>query len=202
MNNPLYRWIVFAAYFFRVKFWCCTGWFTCRTTTRATAWWTPTSRWRGTCPATSTSSTWGPWLRWVWNITKKWFLQISDLVSFQTPDLVFLWFVWCFQPPKSSTGNGANPSDKVALVLHRQVIKLKHQCQIKQDSKRSPCMQFLVFGLIVRTKLLQGFTSCYRPLGMTCSTNGGKISVDELFPELFRWFNLVPRTFQVICSMF
>jgi len=53
-------------------------------------------------------------------------------------------------PPKSSTGNGANPSDKVALVLHRQ-----------------------------------GFTSCFRPLGMTCSTNGGKISVDELFPELF-----------------
>jgi len=53
-------------------------------------------------------------------------------------------------PPKSSTGNGANPSDKVALVLHRQ-----------------------------------GFTPCYRPLGMTCSTNGGKISVDELFPELF-----------------
>jgi len=53
-------------------------------------------------------------------------------------------------PPKSSSGNGANPSDKVALVLHRQ-----------------------------------GFTSCFRPLGMTCSTNGGKISVDELFPELF-----------------
>ena len=36
----------------------------------------------------------------------------------------------------------------------------------------------------------QGFTSCFRPLGMTCSTNGGKISVDELFPELFRWIYL------------
>jgi len=31
----------------------------------------------------------------------------------------------------------------------------------------------------------QGFTSAYRPLGMTCATNGGKISMDELFPELY-----------------
>jgi len=31
----------------------------------------------------------------------------------------------------------------------------------------------------------QGFTAAYRPLGMTCSTNGGKISLDEMFPELF-----------------
>ena len=31
----------------------------------------------------------------------------------------------------------------------------------------------------------QGFTAAYRPLGMTCSTNGGKISLDEIFPELF-----------------
>ena len=60
------------------------------------------------------------------------FVQISDLVSFQTADFIFLWFVWCFQPPKSSTGNGANPSDKVALVLHRQVLKPKYQFQIIQ----------------------------------------------------------------------
>ena len=31
----------------------------------------------------------------------------------------------------------------------------------------------------------QGFTAAYRPLGMTCATNGGKISLDEIFPELF-----------------
>jgi len=31
----------------------------------------------------------------------------------------------------------------------------------------------------------QGFTAAYRPLGMTCATNGGKISMDELFPELY-----------------
>ena len=111
------------------------------------------------------------------------FLQISDLANSQTADFVFHWFVWCFQPPKSSTGNGANPSDKVALVLHRQVLNLKYQFQINSDSRMKPLlMQFLVICF------LQGFTSCYRPLGMTCSTNGGKISVDELFPELFRWF--------------
>lgn len=52
--------------------------------------------------------------------------------------------------PKLSSGNSMTPSDKSALVVHRQ-----------------------------------GFTSCYRPLGMTCSTNGGKISMDELFPELY-----------------
>jgi len=52
--------------------------------------------------------------------------------------------------PKSSMGNLPSPSDKAALVLHRQ-----------------------------------GFTSCHRPLGMTCSTNGGKISLDDLFPELY-----------------
>jgi len=53
-------------------------------------------------------------------------------------------------PPSSSSGSTANPSDRAALVVHRQ-----------------------------------GFTSCYKPLGMTCSTNGGRISVDELFPELY-----------------
>merc|ERR1712173_282996 len=31
----------------------------------------------------------------------------------------------------------------------------------------------------------QGFTAAYRPLGMTCATNGGKINLDELFPELY-----------------
>jgi len=31
----------------------------------------------------------------------------------------------------------------------------------------------------------QGFTSCYKPVGLTCSTNGGKISVELLFPELY-----------------
>lgn len=31
----------------------------------------------------------------------------------------------------------------------------------------------------------QGFNACYKPIGMTCSTNGGKISVENLFPELF-----------------
>lgn len=31
----------------------------------------------------------------------------------------------------------------------------------------------------------QGFNGCYKPMGMTCSTNGGKISLEELFPELF-----------------
>merc|ERR1719244_1500627 len=42
------------------------------------------------------------------------------------------------------------PSDKTALIVHRQ-----------------------------------GFTSCYRPVGMTCSTNGGKMNLDEMFPQLF-----------------
>jgi len=31
----------------------------------------------------------------------------------------------------------------------------------------------------------QGFTAAYRPVGMTCSTNGGKLSMDGLFPELY-----------------
>ncbi len=31
----------------------------------------------------------------------------------------------------------------------------------------------------------QGFNGCYKPVGMTCSTNGGKISMEELFPELY-----------------
>ncbi|TRY68325.1 hypothetical protein TCAL_04678 [Tigriopus californicus] len=31
----------------------------------------------------------------------------------------------------------------------------------------------------------QGFNGCYKPVGMTCSTNGGKISLEELFPELY-----------------
>lgn len=31
----------------------------------------------------------------------------------------------------------------------------------------------------------QGFTAAYRPIGMTCSTNGGKMNLDELFPELY-----------------
>ena len=189
---------------------CCTGWSTCRTTTRATAWWPRTSRWRGTCPATSTSSTSGPWLRWVF--------RKSAISKF--PDCWFHFPLIRFQPPKSSTGNGANPSDKVALVLHRQVLNLKYQFQSNSHSrirmkpfsaiffsafqdqllfKIDPFSAFqdqLFAGLYVKidlfllfkTNFSQGFTSCFRPLGMTCSTNGGKISVDELFPELFRWF--------------
>lgn len=31
----------------------------------------------------------------------------------------------------------------------------------------------------------QGFNGCYKPVGLTCSTNGGKISVEELLPELY-----------------
>lgn len=31
----------------------------------------------------------------------------------------------------------------------------------------------------------QGFNGCYKPVGMTCSTNAGKVSLEELFPELY-----------------
>eukprot|EP00095_Tigriopus_kingsejongensis_P010888 maker-scaffold1216_size55193-snap-gene-0.9 protein:Tk10888 transcript:maker-scaffold1216_size55193-snap-gene-0.9-mRNA-1 annotation:"alpha-mannosidase 2" len=31
----------------------------------------------------------------------------------------------------------------------------------------------------------QGFNGCYKAVGMTCGTNGGKISLEELFPELY-----------------
>lgn len=31
----------------------------------------------------------------------------------------------------------------------------------------------------------QGFNGCYKPVGMTCATNGGKVSLEELFPELY-----------------
>lgn len=31
----------------------------------------------------------------------------------------------------------------------------------------------------------QGFNSCYRPIGLTCSTSGGKVSLEELFPNLY-----------------
>ena len=31
----------------------------------------------------------------------------------------------------------------------------------------------------------QGFNGCYKPVGMQCSTNGGKVSLEELYPELF-----------------
>ena len=48
---------------------------------------------------------------------------------------IFFWFLWCFQPPKSSSGNGANPSDKVALVLHRQVAKITISDQLNKKQK-------------------------------------------------------------------
>ena len=114
------------------------------------------------------------------------FSQIQDhslLILFPSDSFDIL------QPPKSSSGNGANPSDKVALVLHRQVFKLKHQLYQNPDflMKTEEGRQCKEFSFIT---VQQGFTSCFRPLGMTCSTNGGKISVDELFPELFRWIYL------------
>jgi len=31
----------------------------------------------------------------------------------------------------------------------------------------------------------QGFNSCYKPVGLTCSTNGGKISLEGMLPQLF-----------------
>ena len=31
----------------------------------------------------------------------------------------------------------------------------------------------------------QGFNGCYKPVGMQCSTNGGKVSLEQLYPELF-----------------
>jgi hypothetical protein len=71
------------------------------------------------------------------------------------------------QPPKLGSGGAVAPTDRSALVLHRQV--------------RTGAMAWWLY------RGLQGFTSCYRPLGMSCATNGGKISIDELFPELYRF---------------
>ncbi|XP_023340187.1 alpha-mannosidase 2 isoform X2 [Eurytemora carolleeae] len=31
----------------------------------------------------------------------------------------------------------------------------------------------------------QGFNSCYKPVGLTCQTSGGKVSLDEMFPTLY-----------------
>jgi len=30
-----------------------------------------------------------------------------------------------------------------------------------------------------------GFNSCYRPIGLTCQTSGGKVSLDDMFPRLY-----------------
>lgn len=31
----------------------------------------------------------------------------------------------------------------------------------------------------------QGFNGCYKPVGMTCNTNSGRVSLEEIFPELY-----------------
>ena len=72
--------------------------------------------------------------------------------------------------------NSFSPVDK-DLPCDIHVINLR--TMLSSPAKLTPSDQA---ALVLHR---QGFTAAYRPLGMTCATNGGKINLDELFPELY-----------------
>ena len=72
--------------------------------------------------------------------------------------------------------NSFSPVDK-DLPCDIHVVNLR--TMMASASKMTPSDQS---ALVLHR---QGFTAAYRPIGMTCATNGGKINLDELFPELF-----------------
>jgi len=59
------------------------------------------------------------------------------------------------------------------LNLRTLTSSTLHKENVKPDNKAA---------LIVHR---QGFNACYKPIGMTCSTNGGKINVEQILPELY-----------------
>ena len=76
----------------------------------------------------------------------------------------------------SSLGKVYQPMDKnLACDIH--VINLRTMMRGASALKPSDNVALMLHR--------QGFNGCYKPIGMTCSTNGGKVSLEEVFPELF-----------------
>ena len=76
----------------------------------------------------------------------------------------------------STLKNSFTPVDK-DLPCDIHIVNLR--TMMSSASKMTPSDQS---ALVLHR---QGFTAAYRPIGMTCSTNGGKMNLDELFPELY-----------------
>ena len=68
------------------------------------------------------------------------------------------------------------PMDKdLACDIH--VVNLRTMMKISSTLKPSNNVALILHR--------QGFNGCYKPVGMQCSTNGGKVSLEQLYPELF-----------------
>merc|ERR1712223_588618 len=76
----------------------------------------------------------------------------------------------------STLSKNYQPMDKdLACDIH--IINLR--TMIKSVSGLKPADQA---ALVLHR---QGFNGCYKPVGMTCNTNSGKVSLEEIFPELY-----------------
>lgn len=76
----------------------------------------------------------------------------------------------------SSLSKSYQPMDKdLACDIH--VINLRTMMKASTTLRPSDNVALILHR--------QGFNGCYKPVGMTCSTNGGKVSLEELYPELF-----------------
>merc|ERR1711976_351048 len=76
----------------------------------------------------------------------------------------------------SQLSRNYNPMDKdLACDIH--VVNLRTMLKSAMTLKPSDNSALILHR--------QGFNGCYKPVGMTCSTNGGKVSLEELLPELY-----------------
>jgi len=90
-----------------------------------------------------------------------------------------------------------NPMDRMLMLNEARTLQLSRNynpmdkdlaCDIHVVNLRTMLKSAMTLKPSDQSALIlhrQGFNGCYKPVGMTCSTNGGKVSLEELLPELY-----------------